>query len=299
MVDRRAFLVSGAALATACSTVPSASTSVVARPSIQEKLSGFALNTESWFLDRPFDNRFDAAARAGFTHVEFWSLNDQEKSAKKLAKIASDAGVSVVQIVGDAPDLARKENRTRFLDHCKRAVERAHILSTDIVTLVGHQSVDGISKSDSLRAYTAHIAEAAQIFDDAQVMAAIEPFNPYDHPGFFIYGSSDAVAIVREIDSPFVKLNWDLFHMQRTEGELIGNLRKSSDTIGYVQLADAPDRHQPGTGDVNYATVIQEVRAQGYNRPIGLEFWAKDNNYDQAVLDMLTLADQITALSSG
>lgn len=260
---------------------------------MREKLSDFALNTESWFLDRPFNARFDAAARAGFSHVEFWALNDQARKAETLAKIAGDAGVAIAQIVGDAPTLARPDTRSEFLENCKRAVERADILDTDIITFVGHQNVDGISKADSLKAYADHMAAAAPIFEGAKVFAAIEPFNPYDHPGHFIYGSGDAVAMIRQINSPFVKLNWDLFHMQRAEGELIGNLRRSSDTIAYVQIADAPDRGQPGTGDVNYANVIRALRTGGYTRPIRLEFWAKDKDYGRAIRDVLTLADAL------
>ena len=281
----------GAGALTACATKTTAQPVTPRR----DKLSGYALNTESWFIDLPFTKRFDAAARSGFSHVEFWFLNDTDRSAKTLAKVASDAGVSVAQMVGDAPELARSDTRTVFLDNCKRAVERAHILSTDIVTLTGHQSVDTISAADSLAAYTDHMAAAAPIFEDAQIFAAIEPFNPYDHPGHFIYGSKDAVEIVRTVGSPFLKLNYDLFHMQRAEGELIGNLRKAADTICYAQIADAPDRGQPGTGDVNYANVIAALRETGYARPIGLEFWAKDGDYDRAVLDMVALSDAVHA----
>lgn len=298
MIDRRSFVVAGAVAVTACAASPSVMEPTLKTPSVmsksvRERLSGFAMNTESWFLDRPFNERFDAAARAGFSHVEFWALNDQARSAETLAKIAADAGVATAQIVGDAPALARPDSRAEFLDNCKRAVERADILATDIITFVGHENVEGISQADSLKAYADHMAAAAPIFEAAKIFAAIEPFNPYDHPGHFIYGSHDAVAMIRQINSPYVKLNWDLFHMQRAEGELIGNLRQSSDTIGYVQIADAPDRHQPGTGDVNYANVIREVRAGGYTRPIGLEFWPKDADYDRAVADVLALADAL------
>lgn len=293
MIDRRTVLAAGAVAATACAASPRATSAASSPASVREKLSGFALNTESWFLDRPFEARFDAAARAGFSHVEFWALNDQDRRAEHLAKVAADAGVSIAQIVGDAPALARAGTRAEFLDNCKRAIARAKILGTDVITFVGHQDVDGISKADSLKAYTDHLVAAAPIFEAAQVFAAIEPFNPYDHPGHFLYGSHDAVAMIRQINSPFVKLNWDLFHMQRAEGELIGNLRQAADTIAYVQIADAPDRGQPGTGDVNYATVIGQVRAGGYMRPIGLELWAKGRDYDRAIADILILADAL------
>lgn len=255
-----------------------------------ELLSGYALNVESWYADLDFSARFDKAAQDGFSHVEFWFIDSWDRKASDLAKLAKDAGVKISQIVGDCPPLAMSDTRDVFLENCKRAVENARVLDTDIVTLTGHQNVNGISKDDSLKSYRDHMAAAAPIFEDAQVFAAIEPFNPYNHPGHFIYGSPKAVEIVRAIKSPFMKLNWDLFHMQRHEGELIGNLKRHADTICYVQLADAPDRGQPGTGDVNYENVLKQVRAGGYERPIGLELWAKDKDYDRAILDVLKLA---------
>jgi hydroxypyruvate isomerase len=98
------------------------------------------------------------------------------------------------------------------------------------------------------------------------------------------------LRICEEIASPFVKINWDLFHMQRHEGELIGNLRRGKDQICYMQLADSPDRHQPGTGEIDYKNVIKACRAAGYTRPIGLELWAKDDDYGQAREDIYNLA---------
>ena len=258
-------------------------------PQKKTLLSGYALNVESWYAELPFEQRFDKAAREGFSHVEFWFIDSWDRKASDLAKLAKDAGVAVAQIVGDSPPLALRESRAAFVENCKRAVENANVLGTDIVTLTGHQNVDDVSKLESLNAYQDHMTAIAPIFEDAKVFAAIEPFNPYDHPGHFIYGSAEAVDIVRSINSPFVKLNWDMFHMQRHEGELIGNLKRHADTICYVQVADAPDRGQPGTGDVNYTNVLKQVRAGGYTRPIGLELWAKDKDYDQAILDILKL----------
>jgi hydroxypyruvate isomerase len=258
-------------------------------------LSGFALNVESWYADIPFEARFDKAAQDGFSHVEFWFIDSWDRKASDLAKLAKDAGVKISQIVGDAPALAKRESRSEFIENCKRAIENAQQLETEIVTITGHQDVEGVSKAESLKVYADHMAAAAPIFEDAKTFAAIEPFNPYDHPGHFVYGSADAVEIVQSVTSPFLKLNWDLFHMQRHEGELIGNLKRHAETICYVQLADTPDRGQPGTGDVNYTTVLKQVRAGGYKRPIGLELWAKNKDYDQAISDILNLAQTLDA----
>ena len=251
---------------------------------------GFAVNVESWWKQTPFEERFDLAAKNHFSHVEFWFIDSWKRSAKELARFASDAGVRVAQIVGDAPALAKPDVRGEFLDNVKRAIENAQILGTDIVTLTGHQDVEGISTEDALKSYQDHIAASAELWDNAKIYAAIEPFNPYNHPGHFIYGHVEALRICEEIASPYTKINWDLFHMQRHEGELIGNLRRGKDQICYMQLADSPDRHQPGTGEIDYKNVIKACREAGYTRPIGLELWAKDDDYAKAREDIYQLA---------
>jgi hydroxypyruvate isomerase len=292
VIDRRAVLVGTAIAASLAACANEGDGEPEGR---RDLLSGYAVNLESWYRDQPFLARFDQAVRDGFTSVEFWSPVGDDRTPDAAAKAARDARLNVVQIVGGAPNLALSDRQTRqiFLDMCKVTVEHAATLQTRIATIVGHAVQEGVTKADSLAAYADHLAAAASIFEAAGVTAVIEPFNPYDHPGHFLYGSSDAIQIVQAVNSPAVKINWDLFHMQRYEGELIGNLRRAGDTIGYVQLADAPDRAQPGTGDVNYANVIKAVREAGYDRPIGLEFWAKDDDYNQAVLDMLRLSEKV------
>lgn len=251
-------------------------------------LSGFAVNVESWWRDIPFEARFDKAAEAGFSHAEFWFIDSWKRSAKDL-KTHIPEGLNIAQIVGDAPELARSETREEFLENCKRAVENADILSTDIVTLTGHKNVEGIPTTDALKTYQDHMSAAASIFEDAKVYAAIEPFNPYNHPGHFIYGHTEALRICQEIASAYMKINWDLFHMQRHEGNLIDNFRKGAEHVCYVQVADSPDRHQPGTGEIDHAGLLRAVR-EIYARPIGLELWAKDDDYDAALSDILALS---------
>lgn len=259
----------------------------------RKAFEGFAVNVESWWRDVPFEQRFDIAAKNHFSQVEFWFIDSWKRKATELAKHANDTGVKVAQIVGDAPALAKPNVRGEFLDNVKRAIENAQILGTDIVTLTGHQDVEGVSTEDALKSYQDHIAASAELWEDAKIYAAIEPFNPYDHPGHFIYGHREAFRICEEINSPYVKINWDLFHMQRHEGELIGNLRRGKKQICYMQLADSPDRNQPGTGEIDYKNVIRACREAGYTRPIGLELWAKNDDYAQAREDIYNLAQAL------
>ena len=123
-------------------------------------------------------------------------------------------------------------------------------------------------------------AFAADHWRDAQhrcaqkhgIMLILESMNiRNDHKGHCLWGSPDAVRICREVASPFVKINWDLYHMQISEGDLCRRLREGWDQVGYIQVADNPGRMEPGTGEIAYARVYRELRELGYAKPIGVE----------------------------
>jgi hydroxypyruvate isomerase len=97
-----------------------------------------------------------------------------------------------------------------------------------------------------------------------------------DHPGHCLYGSVDAVKICREVDSPMVKINWDLYHMQISEGDLCGRLKDGFDQVGYLQLADHPGRYEPGTGEIYYPRVLRAAHELGYRGFVGLECRPKE-----------------------
>jgi hydroxypyruvate isomerase len=92
-----------------------------------------------------------------------------------------------------------------------------------------------------------------------------------DHKGHCLYGSPPAIRICQAVGSPWVKINWDLYHMQISEGDLCGRLREGFPYIGYLQLADHPGRHEPGTGEIHYNRVLREVYELGYRGFVGLE----------------------------
>ena len=154
-------------------------------------------------------------------------------------------------------------------------------------TIVGHQVVEGIDQAASVAHIERALARVAPMLEKAGRIAILEPFNPVDHAGHFLNGSKDALAICRSIDSPAVKLNWDLYHMQLTEGNLIASLFDGVDQLGYLQIADVPGRHQPGTGEINYTRIFAALDELGYSGPIGLECWPEDGDAGRAVADLI------------
>jgi hydroxypyruvate isomerase len=141
-----------------------------------------------------------------------------------------------------------------------------------MMTVIAGNDQKGMTKKEMHANVITALKMAAPICEDEGVMMILEPMNiRKDHKGHCLYGSPDPVRICREVDSPMCKINWDLYHMQITEGDLCRRLREGYDQVGYLQLADNPGRNEPGTGEINYSRVLQEAWKLGYRGLVGAE----------------------------
>jgi len=289
LTTRRTFLeILGVAAA-----VPSLAHSAPGSPRARGALTGLACNVESWWTDIDFMERFERAAAAGFESIEFWQYDLPGRNVEDIAAHCSNLGLSIVQFTGwGAPSLADPANHAGFERGIEAAIDIADVLDAPMFTIVGHQVVDGIDHQTSLRNIEQALAGVAPRLEASGKTAILEPFNPVDHPGHVLNGSADALRICRAIDSPAVKLNWDLYHMQLTEGNLIASLKAGLDQVGYLQIADVPGRHQPGTGEINYARVFEALDAMGYGGPIGLECWPDQGDEARALRDLVAVTGQ-------
>ena len=100
----------------------------------------------------------------------------------------------------------------------------------------------------------------------------VEAINHFDIPGFFLNRTEQVLKLVEEVRLPNVLVQYDVYHAQREEGEVVATLRKHIAKIGHIQVADNPGRHQPGTGELNYPFIFKEIDALGYEGCIGLEY---------------------------
>jgi len=117
----------------------------------------------------------------------------------------------------------------------------------------------------------------------------IEPVNLIDHKGCFLSRCEEGFKLIREVGSPNVKLLYDFYHQQITEGNLIGNAIKNFDLIGLFHVGDVPGRHEPGTGEINYKNIFKALKEKGYEGYIGLEFMPTIDHVD-AVRQTIKLA---------
>ncbi len=236
----------------------------------------FAVNIEMWWTKMPFLDRIRQAAAFGYPAVEFWPWRGKDLDA--TTDLCSQLGIEVAQFTawGFVPGMNNPKYLDKFLKEVEASCAVAKKLRCKKMTVVGGDDQRGMTQPEMHANIIDALKKAAPIAAANEVMLILEPMNiRVNHKGHSLYGSEPAVRICREVNSPFVKINWDLYHMQITEGDLCGRLRDGFDQIGYIQLADHPGRHEPGTGEIYYNRVLKEVSDLGYHDFVGLELSPK------------------------
>lgn len=234
----------------------------------------FAVNCEMWWTKLPFLERIKKTAELGFPAIEFWPLAGKDLDA--VAKLTQDLGIEIAQFTawGFRPGMNEPKHHPAVVQAIKDACVAAKTLKCEMATVVAGDDVPGMTQDEMHQHVITALKLCAPIAEDHDLTLILEPMNiRVDHKGHCLYGSAPAIRICNEVDSPNVKINWDLYHMHITEGDLCGHLREgfASKRLGYLQIADHPGRHEPGTGEIHYNRVLKEAYDLGYRDPVGLE----------------------------
>lgn len=241
-----------------------------------------AANLTFLFTEVPFPERFRAAADAGFRGVEY--LFPYEYPAADLAEWRRAADVEQVLINMPAGDWANGERglcclpdrKGEFRDSIGRAAEYAQALGCSRVHVVAGLAPAAEGRGPFEDAYRENLAYAADALAGNGITTLIEPINGrYDVPGFFLQTTSQARAIIAELGRPNLKLQFDAYHAQIMEGDLVRQFRTCLPVTGHIQIANPPDRHEPDTGEINYPYFFAAVEAAGYDGWIACEYKPK------------------------
>lgn len=234
----------------------------------------FAVNVEMWFKGLPLTERIRRSAALGFPAVELWSLAG--RNLEEIAAVADESGIEISQFTawGFTPGMNEVRNHPAVVQAIKDSCAAAKTLKAQKACVVAGNDVQGMTQEEMHQNVITALKLVAPIAEDHGLTLILEPMNiRVDHKGHCLYGSAPAIRICNEVDSPNVKINWDLYHMQITEGDLCGHLREGFEAgqVGYLQLADHPGRNEPGTGEVHYNRVLQQAYDLGYRDYVGLE----------------------------
>jgi hydroxypyruvate isomerase len=241
----------------------------------------YAVNVEMTWGRLPFLDRLKKVKEAGFSRYEFWPWRNKDIDAvvslnRELGLVPVQFSASPVKGFGHGitnPDPARREE---FEEEIRTAVPIARKLGVKKICVVAGEETKGYSRDEQTQAVIASLKAGARIVEPEGITIILEPLNVLvDHPRQLVVTSEHAANILKAVGSPNVKMLFDIYHQQISEGNLTGNIRKYHDLIGYYQLADHPGRHEPTTGEINYAFVLKTIYDTGYRDPIGMEMSPK------------------------
>ena len=271
MPTRRDLLAAGAAVLAANSLTADE------KPKTRTK---FAVNVEMWWSQATYLKRLEEAA-ADSASRRSSSGRGENKDINAVAETCERLGLEIAQFTawGFKPGLNDPKNHNQFvekIDEELRGREEVEVL--DDVRRRRRRHPGHVAREDARERHRGPEEGRAPVAEKHGVTLILEPMNiRVDHKGHCLYGSAPTMRIIKAVGSKFVKINWDLYHMHITEGDLCGHLREgfAADAIAYIQIADHPGRNEPGTGEIHYPRVFKELKALEYTGYVGLELVPK------------------------
>jgi hydroxypyruvate isomerase len=238
----------------------------------------FAANVSMLFTEYAFLDRFDAAAQAGFGAVEL-----QFPYAVSIAAIGQRllaSGLPLVLHNLPAGDWASGERGiachpgrvAEFRAGVALAIDYANALGVRQLNCLAGIAPPGVTDAHVRGTLVDNLAFAAEALHTHGIRLLLEPINTLDIPGFYVNRTAQALAILEAVGAPNAFVQYDLYHAQCMEGDLMATLQRCLPRIGHIQLADHPGRHEPGTGDIDYRLVLGWLDHAGYAGYVGCEY---------------------------
>ncbi len=241
----------------------------------------YSLCIEMLYQDSSFYEKFAKASSDGFEYCEFWRWKDKdwEKTKNEIGK----AGIKISAFSGDDDfSSSDPDDNDAYISFISRSIEKAR--SINCPNLVIHS--DALNPADgSAKQFKKNLSAENKLINLYEVLKkcsipasengitlVLEPLNTIvDHKNYFLSDPDTSFDLVRSVGSPNVKLLYDVYHMQIMKGNITERLVNNIDVIGYIHVADVPGRHEPGTGEINYANVFKALKDSHYSGFAGFE----------------------------
>lgn len=262
----------------------------------------FAANLSILFQEVPLLERFQKAVDAGFQVVEIWSPIETDPHA--LVKAKNEAGIELLQFNLDMGDLAAGDRgllsipdfTERFRSGFEMVMQLAKLYNVRQLNCLVGNKVENQTKEIQLLCMKDNLEWLHPQLEVNDLALNIEVLSSVQSPNYLLTGFGELFSIVKQLDLPRVGVQYDLFHAQLMEGNLVTTVRENLPLIGHIQIADVPDRHQPGTGEVNYRYVLAEIEAMGYKKFVSLEYEPLGSTDES--LNWLPLESRVSATSN-
>lgn len=224
------------------------------------------------FEGKTFEQACAAVREAGIPAIEFWGWWDKDLEALQAARNTHQLDLSAcctkfISLVDPA-------TRDDYLSGLADSIQAAQQLDTSILISQVGDFRPGVPREDQYASLVDGLKEAVPMLEKAGVTLVIEPLNELvDHAGYYLIRSDEAFEIIDEVGSPNVKVVFDIYHQQISEGHLIRNITEQLDKIGHFHAAGNPGRNELQRGEIHYPHVFQAIREAGFDGYVGLEYW--------------------------
>ncbi len=216
--------------------------------------------------------------KAGFRAFEYnglpsHSMQEIESFRKKREELGMAMGVFVVNRGGWKPTaLPDRAAHGRFLEDVRKAVDIYKVMGNECATVTSGLQVPHLTVAQMTDNCVEGLKRAAEIVEKTKLVLVLEPLNwKVDHAGYFVCYSEHAGEIIGRVGHPQVKILFDMYHQQISEGNIINHIEQYWDLIGYYQTGDVPGRREPFTGEMNYTNIFRALHKKGWKGLIGLE----------------------------
>jgi hydroxypyruvate isomerase len=237
-----------------------------------------------WTLEKqfPFERCVEIAAEAGYSGVQLvgefqkWTVEDTQRMMSRIHSL----GLVVDSMSGVRAGFSAASDTDIFVSQLKDQLEAAKRLACPQIILLSGKRMPELSPAAQTQTAVDNLKRAADLAANDHIEIVIEPIDALENPTIFLQSVTDAFEIVGQVGRPNVKVLYDFYHEQRGFGNLIEKLVNHIDQVGLVHIADVPGRHEPGTGEINYATIYRRLADLRYDRFIAMEFYPTGNPVD-------------------
>jgi hydroxypyruvate isomerase len=221
-----------------------------------------------------FDQRLDKASEAGFKNVELtgefskWSDDDYKKFNDKKHEL----GMTFDATSGVRTGVADPSAGDKLLEEMKPFLETMHRLECPRLILLSGNKIPGVAPEDQHNACIDNLGKAIDLATKSNINIVLENIDFEENPKYYLTSVAEGFDILRKVNNPNLKFLYDFYHEQISEGNLIEKLQKNIDITGIVHIADVPGRHEPGTGEINYANIYRKLFELNYTGTVAMEF---------------------------
>ncbi|MDP4133063.1 MAG: TIM barrel protein [Bacillota bacterium] len=229
-----------------------------------------------------FYDRFEKVKDCNIDTVEFWKWSNKDIDRVKSLLEKYNMNISLMNI--DVKDEKLSYDLSRGILNAGRTDELVQAIGESapvckklgckkLIVLIG-ETIESLSYDKQLENIYNTLVEAEKKAREEDITLVIEPLNDYDRQNYFMPYSPPVFEILKKINSPYIKMLFDIYHQQKMEGNVTESIKNNIERIGHIHVADNPGRHEPGTGELNYPNILKAIEEAGYTEYVGLEYRA-------------------------